>query len=202
MGKEKEHFHRRKHLYIDPNLQKEWMKLVGKISVFGILFGVGGLLIIPVIVQAFSKHRTFGDIGVGATILSVWPWMILSMLIYLGACLLMGLFYSHRVAGPLHRIQNKIKARINGERIEVVKIREKDYFQELAKLIGNLFQSELALEDSSRNLVKQLESMSNNDTKQNPEILEAIERVKLSLKSNASESSKDSSPLVPPKSSF
>lgn len=48
-----------------------------------------------------------------------------------------GLFYSHRIAGPLYRIDRDLReAAENGQSIMTLKTREKDFFQELPEAIN------------------------------------------------------------------
>jgi hypothetical protein len=44
-----------------------------------------------------------------------------------------GIFLSHRVAGPLHRLREHMKGLAQGKSFKPVSFRKKDYFQELVK---------------------------------------------------------------------
>lgn len=45
---------------------------------------------------------------------------------------------SHRIAGPIYKIKQDAERKLNGETIKF-SIREKDYFQELPKLLNQIF---------------------------------------------------------------
>jgi len=58
--------------------------------------------------------------------------------IYLILAVLMGMFYSHKLAGPIYRIEKSILALINGSRNLKVKLRKGDEFNKLADTINRL----------------------------------------------------------------
>jgi methyl-accepting chemotaxis protein len=45
----------------------------------------------------------------------------------------LGIFYSHRIVGPLHNLNNKMKRIASGDDLSPVSFRRKDQFQELAE---------------------------------------------------------------------
>ena len=45
----------------------------------------------------------------------------------------LGVLYSHRIAGPLHNLNNKMKRIASGEELSPVKFRRRDQFLELAE---------------------------------------------------------------------
>ena len=50
-----------------------------------------------------------------------------------------GILYSHRVAGPIHRLNNHMRSVAVDEVIEPVKFRKNDFFQELAESYNSQF---------------------------------------------------------------
>jgi len=79
----------------------------------------------------------------------------------------MGMFYSHKLAGPIYRIEKSILALINGARNFKVKLRKGDEFNKLADTINRLV--DYAKENSSvvhnvRSLIDEYELTKNPDS--------------------------------------
>ena len=51
---------------------------------------------------------------------------------------LVGVFYSHRLAGPLHKLQDTVERVLRGEPAEPVRLRKSDELQELADSLNRL----------------------------------------------------------------
>jgi len=69
----------------------------------------------------------------------VLPPIILNNLILMVLIVIIGIFYSHRIAGPLLRIEQDINRAINGEKV-VIKLRKKDKLKPLSEQINKLIQ--------------------------------------------------------------
>jgi hypothetical protein len=67
-----------------------------------------------------------------------------------GLIMLFGLVYSHRIAGPVYRLQKYLKDRIDGRVKGPVSFRDGDYFQELAETVNDFVQ----FEESKKHSVK------------------------------------------------
>ena len=61
-----------------------------------------------------------------------WPAFSVSFIL----SLILGLFLTHRLAGPLYRFEQTIKAILSGDLSVRIRLREKDEFQELALLLN------------------------------------------------------------------
>jgi methyl-accepting chemotaxis protein len=57
--------------------------------------------------------------------------LILNIIILIAA----NIFYSYRIAGPIHRLKKVLLQRLNGEPVEAIRFRKNDEFQELADLM-------------------------------------------------------------------
>lgn len=55
-----------------------------------------------------------------------------------GVISVMGLYLSHRVAGPMYRLLRHFEASSDGEKAAQVKFRERDYFQEVAEACNRM----------------------------------------------------------------
>jgi len=64
----------------------------------------------------------------------LWP----AMLFPFAAIFFYSLYFSHRIAGPMHRFNSVLRALLEGRKPEVLKLREGDCFQETAELLGRL----------------------------------------------------------------
>ncbi len=69
-----------------------------------------------------------------------WKPVVAVSLFYIVLLIFFGLFYSHRMAGPLYRITQELEKAINGEPITKIQLRKKDHFQNLARLLTELLQ--------------------------------------------------------------
>lgn len=52
-----------------------------------------------------------------------------------------GLLYSHRIAGPIYRLQKYLKGRAEGLETGHLKFRDNDYFPELAEAVNNFIEA-------------------------------------------------------------
>jgi nitrogen fixation/metabolism regulation signal transduction histidine kinase len=67
-----------------------------------------------------------------------WKPVIFTSVFYILLLMIFGLFYSHRMAGPLYRIQKNLKELKQGESVTEIQIRKNDHFQELVGLLNDL----------------------------------------------------------------
>jgi len=58
------------------------------------------------------------------------------LLVIAGFCIV----FTHRIAGPLYNIKNKIQMAIKGEEIEIIRLREGDEFHDFAAKINVIIQ--------------------------------------------------------------
>lgn len=135
----------RKIYWIMPDFQKRFlfrhMLLVG-----------GSVLATAVIVITFfmwqdlhMQARFFmvtDQVGQDPVVLSRWqiilPPVILAEAMALLFTSIAGLFYSHRLAGPVYRMKKTVEALHGGAHVDEIHLREKDEFQELAESINRL----------------------------------------------------------------
>lgn len=73
----------------------------------------------------------------------LWVPIILLSLLNLAVVIIFSLFFSHKMAGPIHRIKQSLRDYIAGDNIKAIKLRKNDQFHELAGLINR----SLKLED-------------------------------------------------------
>jgi methyl-accepting chemotaxis protein len=68
------------------------------------------------------------------------PPILINNLIILIAVSIIGIFYSHKIAGPVYRIQEDIKRVLDGEKDVVIKLRKKDKLHTLAEEVNKLIE--------------------------------------------------------------
>ncbi len=68
------------------------------------------------------------------------PPILLNNLIIIIFISIFGLFYSHRIAGPIYRINNDIRRTLNGEKGVRIKLRNKDKLKDLADNVNQLLE--------------------------------------------------------------
>jgi len=50
----------------------------------------------------------------------------------------LGVYYLHRIAGPVYRIEKTIREMAEGKKVEPIKLRKKDFFKSLAEAVNKL----------------------------------------------------------------
>ena len=103
---------------VGDNVFKEYIQIDKQIEVNGVL-------------------QTKSDFGVKRWEIVVPP-ILLNNLIIIIFITIFGIFYSHRIAGPIYRINAEIKRVISGETGVRVKLRDKDKMKDLAENINQL----------------------------------------------------------------
>jgi hypothetical protein len=129
----------RKQLIIDKNFQFSFLKSTVLINIAALVVFIGAQTIF------FLKMKNFGtDAGLPAghvyydfiseqqtvmIAIGVVSFLLLGLITFIWA-----LNFSNRIAGPIYRLKGLLEKRLQGETVEI-KVRENDYFNELAKLI-------------------------------------------------------------------
>ena len=70
--------------------------------------------------------------------LLAWPVAALVAVIFLVLAFLIGILYSHKLAGPIYRVEKSIMALIHGQSDFKIKLRKKDEFKNLADTFNRL----------------------------------------------------------------
>ena len=68
------------------------------------------------------------------------PPILINNLVILIVISVIGVFYSHKIAGPIYRIQEDIKRVLGGEKDIVIRLRKKDKLKELADQVNKLIE--------------------------------------------------------------
>jgi methyl-accepting chemotaxis protein len=70
----------------------------------------------------------------------VLPPLLINNLLIMLMTIIVGIFYSHRIAGPMYRIETDIKRVLDGEKGVLVRLRKKDKMKTLAELVNKLIE--------------------------------------------------------------
>ncbi len=124
--------HRRRIKVIDNVFQYRVIAVLLVIVVCGAAaFAVGALL-----VSAIAGARAPS----GPRLLSLFPSILINDLVIMVLLIVAGIFVTHRVAGPVFRVQSDIDRVLAGEKNVRVKFRRNDAFPELAEKVNKLIE--------------------------------------------------------------
>ena len=54
----------------------------------------------------------------------------------------LGVYYLHRIAGPVYRIEKTIREMAEGKKVEPIRLRKKDFFKSLAEAVNKLIEKQ------------------------------------------------------------
>ena len=146
----------RRIILINPGYQNKIGIFSGLMAVISVLIGVGSLTLLPLLAGAFSKQRTYIPTNILDMLMLSFPWLVMMLGLIFACLVFVGIYFSHRVAGPLHKIENAIKERIGGEDVPPIILRDKDHLKDLANLLNQLVDKFLRAEKMSKALEEQL----------------------------------------------
>ncbi|HTP57424.1 MAG TPA: hypothetical protein VMM82_00815, partial [Spirochaetia bacterium] len=95
------------------------------------------------VVYAIAGARASSSQG----LLSLFPSILINDLVIMVLLIVAGIFLTHRVAGPVFRVQSDIDKVLAGEKNVRVKFRRSDAFPELAEKVNKLIER---IDDKSR----------------------------------------------------
>lgn len=148
---------RRKTILINPSLQNRVGLFTGIMAVLSICIGVGSLALFPLLIDAFSQQRTYVPRNILDSLMLSFPWLVLGIGMIFSIAVFLGIFYSHRVAGPIHNIENALRNKLNGEKIVSIHLRSTDHFHGLASLLSQALQRDAKVEEASLKLLAIIE---------------------------------------------
>jgi len=150
---------KRTQIYINPLIQKRVGLFTGGLSVMGLIIGVACLGFLPTLINAFSHQRTFVP-GQGLdTLLYSLPWIIFLLGLIFSLAVLGGVYFSHRVVGPIQKMENEIVECLKGEKKPVFHLRKGDLMGKFADLLNELIQRQVVIEDAADKLIQEVEQV-------------------------------------------
>jgi hypothetical protein len=126
--------HARRMKVVDGRLQ------YGIIAVF-LAVVVAGLLLFSAVVAVIYVLAGGGDGKTGSAFIEgVLPWLLINDLAIMVLIIIVGVFATHRVAGPVYRMESDIDRVLGGEKGVSVKLRRTDAFPGLARRVNQLIE--------------------------------------------------------------
>lgn len=126
----------RRNYLVNKRLQMKYAFIIG-----GVLF----LIVLLMEAHTFLVIRTvepdFANPALLSALKSLQMWMLASGFIYMIVIPILSIFLSHKIAGPLYRMEKSIQEALDSEGpIRPIKLRQGDELQSLADLINQLFE--------------------------------------------------------------
>ncbi|MFT4925979.1 MAG: hypothetical protein ACI8WB_002074 [Phenylobacterium sp.] len=159
--------HRRNIILIRPKYQNKVGLFTGLMAVLGTLIGVGSLLLLPLLVGAFSQTRTYIPTKILDTLMLSFPWLILCVGVIFAFAVFTGVYYSHRVAGPLFKIESILQQRLAGKAVGMIHLRPGDQLNDLAKLLNDIIQADVRIEGGAQDVEQVLDEVLKDISKPN-----------------------------------
>ncbi len=125
------HVHRRRIKVIDNVFQYRMIAILLAIVVCGAAAFTAGLLLVSAVA---------GALGHAQPRLSVLPSILVNDVVIMVLLVIAGIFLTHRVAGPVFRVQSDIDRVLAGEKNVRVRFRRHDAFPELAEKVNKLIE--------------------------------------------------------------
>ncbi len=111
----------------------------GLIAVF-LAVVVAGLLLFAAVVAVFLFVAGEGGTGQAVFLRSVLPWLLLNDLAIMLVAIVIGIVATHRIAGPIYRIESDIDRALAGEKGVSIRLRRTDAFPGLARKVNQLLE--------------------------------------------------------------
>jgi len=131
---------KRKIIMILPQIQIKWAALVAIMAFAGMLLGMSLLIFLPIGVRAFSQERALFSGSAMEALQMSWVWMILVSVFTAICAFIAVIFYSHKFAGPLFKIERSINNKIKDYEASAIYLRDGDELKNLAGVINKLFE--------------------------------------------------------------
>ena len=119
---------------IDNVFQYRIIAILLVIVVCGVAIFTAGVLL----VSALARAQGYAQPGQG--LLSIFPPILVNDIVIMLLLIIVGIFLTHRMAGPIFRVQADIDKVLSGEKNVRVKFRRHDAFPELAEKVNKLIE--------------------------------------------------------------
>jgi methyl-accepting chemotaxis protein len=126
--------HRRRVKVIDTVFQYRMIAVLLIVVVCGLAAFTAGALLV------FVAARAQGQGLSAERLLSIFPPILVNDLVIMVFLIIAGIFLTHRIAGPVYRIQIDIDRVLAGENDVQVRVRRHDAFPELAEKVNELIE--------------------------------------------------------------
>lgn len=134
---------RRRRHWINAGFQGRFLVMIMKLVI--LTMGLGTLT--PLVMALFLYFPNSGmEVGWRLII----PCFAIVAIVATLSLVYMGIRISHKICGPLHRMQNALEAVQRGERPQMLQVRQGDQFQELIETFNETFEAVLAPEQGPK----------------------------------------------------
>lgn len=157
---ENKHPHRRKHYFVKKDFQFRFILKFCLIVLMGVIVSTGLLFLFSqgTLTSSFQQSR----LTIKTTALAILPAAIYTNLITLGvitlATIVVTLFISHKIAGPIFRFEKELKEIGEGDLTKDIRLRKKDQITDMAvslnKMIAGLHEKVLDIQKSVEQLIE------------------------------------------------
>jgi len=134
------HLYRRRQYFIKKEFQSKFILRFCLLILAGVLISTGLLLLFSQSTLTSSFHQS--RLTIKNTAIAILPAVIYTNLITLGlitlASIVIILFVSHKIAGPMFRFEKEIKEIGLGDLTKTIKLRKKDQITEIAEDLNNM----------------------------------------------------------------
>ena len=182
--------YKRSQYIVDPEFQ---YSLIRKIAILAILMIVMSLSVLVIFYYMYgdvqleliqpSPFDIAEDVNIvpeERTLLDLlWPVMAACLVVTLGITFFFGMFISHRMAGPVFRMQRTLKEMSEGNLRGYIQLRDKDDFKGLAEQINNVTTS---YKDRFRELKDLSKALESGDIEMHKEQVSKLNKVLSSVK--------------------
>jgi len=125
---------KRKRMVIDGRFQYGTIALALVIVLAGVVIFAGGATIV------YLLARAAGRVARPELILAILPALLLNDLVIMVLFIVLGIVATHRIAGPIYRIEVDIERVLAGEKGVQVRTRKRDAFPDLAERVNELIE--------------------------------------------------------------
>jgi methyl-accepting chemotaxis protein len=103
---------------------------------------LAGLLVFALLIGLYYLllYRAADGIARPELLLAILPPLLLNDLAIMVLVIVVGIFTTHRIAGPVYRLESDIERALSGERGVRVRLRKGDAFPELAEKVNRLIE--------------------------------------------------------------
>jgi hypothetical protein len=118
--------HKRHLFFIDPETQLRWGIFAGTLGLMGCFLIIAVICVAPVLMEALSQIRTLATMQVLDLMQQLWPWLLATALFTFVTSFILGVVFSHRLFGPIYRLEKLLKERVCGQALGRIKLRQGD----------------------------------------------------------------------------
>ncbi len=134
---------------IRPEIQWPLAILTGFLAVEGMVFALFVQVAAP-LANTLLHHGNLNDQPAIQSIKASWQWLLASGVFMFVLAAAISLKLTHKIAGPVHRIETALNDRLNGRIARPIRLREGDRLDRLAEKVSLLLEKAETIESQSK----------------------------------------------------